>query len=330
MILGKTISVIDSHTAGWPTRIVIGGIPSIPGKTMEEKANYFKENLDFIRTSLFWEPRRLLGGVGAIVTNPTNDEADLGVLFMDADYSFIPTCGSGSMGVITTAIELGMIKHTEPSTDVTLDTISGLITGRAKVQKGYVESVSIRFPPFYLYKTIEIDVPNIGSIPVDIVRSSVDITMAIVQADDIGVIVNKKNKDRLSELAINIRDIVETRSEIKKPPMVRICNEPKEKGTHIKNVTVVEPGDKGVDRSPCGTGTSGHLAALHAKGKIKLNQETTHESIIGTIFKGKAVSTTKVNGFDAVVSEITGTAYTMGINTFFLTPNDPLKYGFSF
>ena len=93
-------------------------------------------------------------------------------------------------------------------------------------------------------------------------------------------------------------------------------------------MVIFAQGDKGIDRSPCGTGTSAHLATLYAKGQIKLNQESVHESVIGTTFKGKVVSQAKVNGSNAIIPEITGSAYTTGINTFVLSPDDPMKHGF--
>ena len=333
MILGKTIYVIDSHTAGMPTRIIVGGIPYLPGSTMTEKAEYFKDNFDYIRTALFQEPRGLLRGVGALITAPTNSEAQLGVFFMDGKYQCIPMCGHGSMGVVTAAIEFGMVEAVEPVTTVALDTPAGLVTGYGKVGNGSVTSVSIHNVPSFLYESTVVNVPNLGSIPVDVAFGGG--FFAIVQADDIGVSVDKKNVSQLSELAMAIRDAANSQIEVKHPQKqvstidaVRICSKPTNQGMHIKNVVIFEEGDKGIDRSPCGTGTSAHLATLYAKGQIKLNQECIHESIIGTTFKGKVVSQTKVNRFDAIIPEITGSAYTMGINTLILSPNDPLGNGF--
>ena len=333
MILGKTIYTIDSHTAGMPTRIIVGGIPYLPGHTMTEKAEHFKDNFDYIRTALFQEPRGLLRGVGALITPPANSKAQLGVFFMDSKYHYIPMCGHGSIGVVTTAIEFGMVEAVEPITTVVLDTPAGLVTGYAKVQHGTVESVSIHNVPSFLYKSTVINVPNLGSIPVDVAFGGT--FFAIVAADDIGVSIDTKNVSRLSELAMAIRDAANSQVKLKHPhkpvstiDAVRICNKPTNQGMHIKNVIIFEEGDKGIDRSPCGTGTSAHLAALYARGQIKLNQECIHESIIGTIFKGKVISQTKVGEYAAIIPEITGSAYTMGINTIILSPNDPLKNGF--
>ena len=333
MILGKTIYAIDSHTTGMPTRIIVGGIPPLPGNTITEKAEYFKDNFDYIRTALFQEPRGLLRGVGALITPPANAKAQLGVFFMDSKYHYIPMCGHGSIGVVTAAIEFGMVDAVEPVTTVILDTPAGLVTGYAKIKGGTVESVSIHNVPSFLYKSTVINVPNLGSIPVDVAFGGE--FFAIVNADDIGASVDKKNASRLSELGMAIRDVANSQIRVTHPQKtastidaVRICNKPTNQGTHIKNVVIFEEGNKGIDRSPCGTGTSAHLATLYAKGQIKLNQECIHESIIGTTFKSKVVSQTKVNGIDAIIPEITGSAYTMGINTLVLSPNDPMKKGF--
>ena len=110
MILGKTIYIIDSHTAGMPTRIIVGGVPGLPGGSIAEKAAYFRDHFDYIRTALFQEPRRLLRGIGAVITAPATSKAQLGVFYMDSTHQLIPMCGHGSIGVITAAIEFGMVE----------------------------------------------------------------------------------------------------------------------------------------------------------------------------------------------------------------------------
>ena len=330
MSIGKMIYVIDSHTAGEPTRIVMGGIPYLHGDTIVEKAHYFKENFDYIRTALFQEPRGLLRGEGALITTPTDNESQLGVFFMNAKSPLVPMCGHGSIGVITAAIEFGLVDTVEPMTKVALDTPAGLVTGYAKVRGGTVESVSIRNVPSFLYKSINVELPNIGSVPMDIAYGGV--FFAIIDASAIGTTVDLNNAARLYELAAVIKDIANSQISVNHPQKpistisgVRFYSKLKEDGTHIRNLTIIEGT---IDRSPCGAGTSAHLSALHAKGQIGLDQECIHESIVGTTFKSKIVSKTKVNGFEAVIPEITGNAYTMGINTIVLSPNDPLKHGF--
>jgi len=333
MIIGKTIYTIDSHTAGMPTRIIIGGVPYLSGDTMIEKAEYFKDNLDYIRTAIFQEPRGLLRGVGAVLTSPVDSQAQLGVFYMDSTHQWIPMCGHGSIGVVTAAIEFGMVEAVEPVTTVVLDTPAGLVTGYATVKDGSVASVSIQNVPSFLYTSTVIEVPHLGNIRVDVAFGGA--FYAIIEAEDIGMMVDKNNASKLCELAMVIKDAANAQIRARHPhkPLstidaVRFCNKPTDHGMRIKNVVVFAPGDKGIDRSPCGTGTSAHLASLYAKGQIKLGQESIHESIIGTTFKAKVASQTKINGFDAIIPEITGSAYTMGISTVVLSPNDPMKDGF--
>jgi len=333
MIIGKTIYVIDSHTAGMPTRIILGGIPNLPGNTVAEKARYFADNLDYIRTALFQEPRGLLRGVGALITPPTRSEAQLGVFYMDSTYRLIPMCGHGSIGVITAAIEFGMVEATEPTTTVVLDTPAGLVTGQAVVNGGSVISVSVQNVPSFVYTSAALDVPEIGSVPVDVAFGGA--FFVLIDADDIGVSIEKRHAPQLSRLAMVVKEVANSQIRVQHPQKpistidaVRFFHKSAGAKMHIKNIVVFAKGDKGIDRSPCGTGTSAQLAALYAKGQIKVNQDSIHESIIGTTFTGKVTGRTKVNGFDAIIPEITGSAYTTGIHTFVLSPHDPLGHGF--
>ena len=324
------IYVLDSHTAGEPTRIIVGGVPYLPGNTMIEKAACFKDKFDYIRTALFQEPRGLLRGEGALVTSPTSIEAQLGVFFMNSKSPLVHMCGHGSIGVITAAIEFSMVDAVEPLTTVILDTPAGLVTGYAEVRNGTVESVSIHNVPSFLYQSTVIDVPNLGGIPVDVAYGGA--FFAIIEASDVGASINPKNVPHLSDLAAVIKDAANSQIRVNHPQKpvstikgIRFYDKPTNQGTHIRNLTIF---DGEIDRSPCGAGTSAHLATLYAKGQIKLNQQCIHESVIGTTFKSKLVSQSKVNGFEAVIPEITGSAYTTGINTFVLSPKDPLKNGF--
>ena len=333
MIVGKMIRVIDSHTAGMPTRIIIEGVPDLIGGSISEKAEYFTNNFDHIRTALFHEPRGLLRGTGAVITPPTQSKAQLGVFFMDSAYQVIPMCGHGSIGVVTAAIEFGLVEAAEPVTEVVLDTPSGLVTGHAAIDDGRVTDVAIHNVPSFLHTSAEIDVPNLGRIPMDVAYGGN--YFAIVDADEAGCRVEKANARQLSELGLVIRRAANEQLDIRHPERpiasidaVRFCNKPGKDGRNIKNVVIFAEGDAGIDRSPCGTGTSAHMAALFANGQIGLNDEVIHESIIDTTFSSRVVSQTRVEGFDAIVPEIRATAYTTGINSFILSPNDPIKHGF--
>ena len=330
MVLGKIIYVLDSHTAGEPTRIIVGGVPHLLGNTMIEKAAYFKDKFDYVRTALFQEPRGLLRGEGALITSPASIEAQLGVFFMNSKSPLVHMCGHGSIGVITAAIEFSMVDAVEPLTTVVLDTPAGLVTGYAEVRDSTVECVSIHNVPSFLYQSTSVDVPDLGGVPVDVAYGGA--FFAIIEASDVGASVDLKNVPRLSKLAAVIKDAANAQIRVNHPqkPLhtingIRFYDKPINQGAHIRNLTIF---DGEIDRSPCGAGTSAHLATLYAKGQIELNQQCIHESIIGTTFNSKLVSQIKVNGFDAVIPEITGSAYTTGMNTFIISPKDPLKNGF--
>jgi proline racemase len=332
MMIGKTIQIIDSHTAGEPTRIITGGVPELPGDTILEKRAYFEENFDYIRRSLFQEPRGLLRGEGALIIPAVSKDADLGVIFMNSNTAQVNMCGHGSMGVITAAIEFGMVEAVEPVTEVVLEVPAGLIRGRALVQNGTVESVAIQTVPSFLFQSARLDIPDYGRIPADIAYGGG--FMVLVAVEDLGMTVDVKSVSQLTEVANSIRQAANDQVKVEHPhsPLkvingIRFYEKPSDGGTHIKSVTVL---GAGVDRSPCGAGCSAHQAAMYAKGQIGLDQECIHESAAGTMFTCKLISTSKVGSYDAVLPEIAGSAYTMGMTTAVLSPNDPLKNGFLF
>jgi len=330
-MFANTIFAVDSHTAGEPTRIIVGGILDVPGKTMMEKKRYFQDNLDNVRTMLMLEPRGHKNMYGAVVTAPTSPEADFGVIFMDPQ-EYCDMCGHGSIGVVTVLIETGMVEWEEPVTPVVFDTPAGLINARARVRDGRVESVTFRNVPSFLYKSMKIRVEGVGEIPVDIAFGGNFYSM--VSAKDLGIKVQPQNLRKLIDLGIKVINAVNGQIKVKHPEnpdineifLAQIYDNPKHPEADAKNVVVTRGGQN--DRSPCGTGTSARMATLYSKGKLGLNENFVNESIIGTIFTGKLVSKTKVGEFDAVLTEITGSAYITGISTFVSHPHDPLKMGF--
>lgn len=333
MLIGKTLQIIDSHTAGMPTRIITGGVPPLPGDTMVEKAIYFSEHYDHLRTAVFQEPRGLMRGVGALITEPCRPEAHLGLFFMDSTYQWLPMCGHGSIGVVTAALEFGLVPVTGKTTTVVLDTPAGLVTGSADIADGAVTAVSIQNVASFVFTSAELEVPGLGTVPVVVAFGGN--FYAIVDAESLGTSVVPANLKRLRDMAMLIKHAANDQITVKHPnrpittiDAVRFCNKAGSDGTRIRNVVIFAEGEKGVDRSPCGTGTSAHLAALYASATIGLKQETIHESIIGTTFRAQALSETQINGYPAIIPEITATAYTMGINTVVLSPNDPMKHGF--
>jgi len=328
----RSIHAIDSHTMGEPTRIVTGGIPGIPGKTMADKKLYLEKEMDNIRTAIMLEPRGHNDMFGSIITAPVNEGADFGIIFMDGG-GYLNMCGHGSIGAITAAIETGMVEAVEPITKVGMDTPAGLVTAEAKVKDGKVQEVSIVNVPAFLYKEgVEVEMPNVGTIKFDI--SFGGSFFAIVHADQFGLRVEPNNANKLKDLALELRDIINRDVEIAHPTLghintvdlVEIYDAPTHPDANYKNVVVFGQGQ--VDRSPCGTGTSAKLATLFTKGELKEGEDFIYESILGTLFKGKIVGTGELEGYTTVTPEITGAAYITGFNHFVIDPDDPVKYGF--
>ncbi|NEZ46040.1 proline racemase [Clostridium niameyense] len=328
----RTIQTIESHTVGEPTRIVTGGIPKIPGKTMAEKMEYLEKNMDDLRTMLMSEPRGHNDMFGAIYTDPADETADIGIIFMDGG-GYLNMCGHGSMGAATCAVEMGIVPVEEPYTNVKLEAPAGMIHAKVKVEDGKAKEASIVNVPAFLYKKdVEIDVPDFGKLTLDI--SFGGSFFAMVDVEKVGMEISPENAQKLNDLGMKIVHAVNEQVEIQHPVLnhiktVDLCEfygKPKSKDADVQNVVVFGQGQ--VDRSPCGTGTSAKMALLYAEGKMKVGEEIINESIICTKFKGKILEKTKVGEYDAIIPEITGSAYVTGFSQFLVDPDDPVKYGF--
>ena len=332
MKFSRTIQAIDSHTAGEATRIVVGGIPNIKGNTMPEKKQYLEDHLDHIRTAIMLEPRGHNDMFGSVMTQPCDPDADFGIIFMDGG-GYLNMCGHGSIGAMTVAVETGVVPMEEAITNVVMEAPAGIIKGDVKVENGKVQSVSIFNVPAFLYKKDqEVELPGVGKVKFDI--SFGGSFFAIVHASQFGLKIEPKNAAKLTDMAMELRDIINREIEIQHPTLkhiktvdlVEIWDEPTNPAATYKNVVIFGQGQ--VDRSPCGTGTSAKLATLHARGELKEGEKFVYESILGTLFEGEIVGTTKVGEFDAVLPKITGSAYMTGFNNFLIDEDDPVKYGF--
>ncbi len=332
MRIARVFSSIDTHTGGEPTRTIIGGLPYIPGKTIVEKMTHLKENMDWVRTALMFEPRGHSVMSGCILTEPTIPDADIGVIFIETG-GYLPMCGHDTIGVATALVETGMVKVEEPVTHIALDTPAGLTRVRVDVEDGVAKSVTFRnIPSFIFSKDVEVDIPTFGTIKMDV--SYGGNPYAIVLADAFGTKICPENASKLIEMGRIVRDAVNDQVPIQHPEIdfinecthVEFYGEPTNPEAHVKNAVFFADG--GIDRSPCGTGTSAKVATLYEKGKLKLNEEFVHESIIGSLFRARAVEETQVGPYSAVVPEVTGSAYIMGINQLFIDPDDPHRNGF--
>lgn len=332
MKFSRSIHAVDSHTMGEPTRVVVGGVPQIQGKTMPEKKKYLEDHLDYLRTAIMHEPRGHNDMFGSIMTAACSPEADFGIIFMDGG-GYLNMCGHGSIGAATVAVETGIVPMKEPVTEVVMEAPAGIIRAKVQVKNEKVQEVSIVNVPAFLYKADQqIDLPGYGKITFDI--SFGGSFFAIVPAKQLNIKLLPENADKLKVLGIQIRDIINKEIKIQHPvlehiktvDLVEFFDETDNPKANLRNVVVFGQGQ--VDRSPCGTGTSAKLATLHAKGKLKQGEKFVYESIASTLFTGEIVGTTKVGDYDAVIPQITGSAYITGFCQYVIDEDDPVKHGF--
>ncbi|WP_025785887.1 proline racemase family protein [Sporosarcina sp. D27] len=323
VILKNYIETIDAHTMGEAARIVMEGIPEIVGDTMMQKKIYMQSEMDSIRKLLMHEPRGHLNMFGAILTDPCNEECDLGVMFMDSG-GYLNMCGHGTIASVTVAINNGLIAKKEK---VLLDTPSGIVECHIAYENDRVKEVSfINVPAFVLKKNVSVSIEGIGTISMDIAFGGS--FFAIVDAKQFNFELIIEEQDKIAALGMEIRKAANEQLNIMHPgipeintiDLVEFTMEVKK--NHFRNTVVF--GDGQVDRSPCGTGTCAKLATLN----LNKNEPIIQESIIGSKFKGEIVGYTTVNGIDAIIPKITGSAWITGIHKFSIDATDPYREGF--
>ena len=332
MNVGANIRCIDSHTMGEATRIIVGGVPVLKGSTVMEKKKYFLEHYDYIRKMAMLEPRGHADMFGALLTEPCDPSADYGVIFLDGG-GCLNMCGHGTIGVCTVLVETGMVKVTQPITEITFEAPAGLVRAQVEVKDGEVVQVSFKNVPAFLYKKdVTVDVPELGR------KITCDISFggsffAIVKDEEMGVEIDPKNLDDIVPKALALRKALNENVEIKHPyldittvDLVEIYGKAKSPDADLQNVVVF--GEKQVDRSPCGTGTSAKMADLVARGNLKIGDRFVYESVFQTKFIGVPVEKTTCGDFEAIIPQVTGKAYITGFNDLVLDRRDPLGHGF--
>jgi proline racemase len=327
----RVLQVVDSHTEGMPTRVVVGGVGVVPGATMSERRLHLMEHMDDLRTLLMFEPRGHAAMSGAILQPASRPDADWGVLYVEVT-GFLPMCGHGTMGVATVLVETGMVPVTEPVTTIRLDTPAGLVVTEVAVEGGRARSVTLRnVDSFVLGLDRSVNVPGIGTVAYDIAFGGNFYT--IVRAEDLGVDFSRDNKDGILAAGMALMAAINDADVPVHPvdPAIRGLRHvqvlaPGSDAAHSRHAMVISPG--WFDRSPCGTGTSARLAQLHARGELAVGQDFVNESFIGTHFVGRVAETTEVAGLPAIVPLITGRAWLTALSQVLLADDDPFPAGF--
>ena len=313
---------VDSHTEGMPTRVVTSGVDPIPGATMLERKLYFERELDDLRLLLMREPRGHSAMSGAILQPPTRADADWGVLFIEVS-GCLPMCGHGTIGVATVLVETGRVEVREPETVVRLDTPAGLVEARVAVEDGRARAVTLRNVPSFLFERDR----RAAGVACDIAFGGN--FYALVSVEDVDPARADEYIRRGAEImaAVNQRPPVHPLDERIAGCRHVVFHSPGRDGADAVNATSIHPG--WLDRSPCGTGTSARMAALHARGELALGEPFVNQSLIGTRFTGRLVEETRVGDVPAVVPEITGRAWVTGRAEYVLEADDPFPAGFA-
>jgi 4-hydroxyproline epimerase len=329
----KTFFCIDAHTCGNPVRVVAGGGPPLDGATMSEKRQDFLARYDWIRTGLMFEPRGHDLMSGTILYEPLRDDTDCALLFIETS-GCLPMCGHGAIGTVTVLIEEGLVTPRREG-KLVFEAPAGVIEADyARDNFGNVVEVRLRNIPSFLYRSgLDIDVPDLGRIVVDVAYGGN--FYAIIEPQD-----SYRGLDDISALDIQrlspvIRRLINEKYSFVHPEDATInglrhvlwAGTPHHPEAHARNAVFY--GEKAIDRSPCGTGTSGRMAQLAARGQLKVGDEFVHESIIGSLFRGRVEANAKVGEFEAIVPSIAGQAWITGHNTIFLDDRDPFVKGFS-
>lgn len=327
-----TFFCIDGHTAGNPVRLVVGGAPLVRGNSMAERRMDFIERFDWIRTGLCFEPRGHDMMSGGFLYPPTRPENDVGILFIETS-GCLPMCGHGTIGMITFGLEHGLIQPREPGL-IKVEVPAGDIQIEYEREGDKVAWVRIRnVPSFVAAEGVEIDVPGLGPMSIDIAYGGNFYAIIEPQGGYVGL--DTLGAARLIEHARTIRAMLREKIEPVHPLDDRIrgvshvlwADQPKGEGADGRNAVFY--GERAIDRSPCGTGTSARLAHLAHKGVLKVGDRFVHESYIGSRFIGRVEEMVDLGGRPAIIPSIQGSAIATGFNTIWIDDKDPFWDGFS-
>lgn len=330
----RSINVIDAHTAGEPVRVVVSGLPVIPGSTMLEKMKWFDENLDGVRNFLMREPRGHKDMFGTVLTAPVTDDGHVGVLYTHTTGQ-ATMCGHGTIGVVKVLIETGVVPVTEGENTVNIDAPAGRVTARAIVENGKVKEVSFQNVPSFLYMDdIEVEIPTIGKVKVSV--SFGGGFYIFVEAEDLGLKVIPEHASELAKHSMWLKDWGNRELNVIHPEnsdirgiygvIVTGSSERTEKGWKSKETCVFA--DSAIDRSPCGTGTSARMALLYGRGLMGSEDIIENSSILDTTFYGSIDGLAGIGGIKGIIPRIAGPAWITGFNQLVLDPEDPLSEGF--
>lgn len=326
-----TFFCIDAHTCGNPVRLVTSGHPPLIGESMSEKRQDFLLNHDWIRHALMFEPRGHDMMSGAFLYPPVNLDSDCSILFIETS-GCLPMCGHGTIGAVTAGLEAGLIEGNSQN-QLKIDVPAGQISVEYEMKAGKVEWIRIQnIASFLMHENLSIDVPELGKLTVDV--SYGGNFYIIVEPQDNFPGIDSWSADKILKYSPLVRDAVNQAVECVHPEDSTVSG-----ATHLlwtgecqkansDGANAVFYGDKAIDRSPCGTGTSARMAQLVSKGRLNLGDTFVHESYIGSQFTGRVEHITEVGGRLAIIPSIQGWAHVFGQNAITVDDSDPYAFGF--
>jgi proline racemase len=327
----RVLATTDFHTAGIGMRLLTSGLGRLPGTTIGEKRRWFEDHLDHLRTGLCLEPRGHRSLLIAVMTEPVSPEAHFGLFFIYPGGYYV-SCGEGTIGAATVAIETGMVERHGVETPVLIDTEAGLVETVVRWDGNRVVEVTLKWAASFLALADQrIEVEGVGEISVDI-AVGVGNVFAVAEAGRLGVSVDREQVSKIARRGMAVREAVNAQLHVDVPGLGK---------TSVDNVLVHElpgadrvspnalvwgPGQ--VDAAPCGSGTCARMALLHHRGAMAVGSTLISRGLLGLDFAGRIVGETTVDGCSAILPEITGTAYLTGFSQFLFDPADPLRAGY--
>jgi proline racemase len=343
--LGPTIRAVDLHAAGEPGRVIVGGVPDVPGETMFDKMTWLQANGDDLRLRMVREPRGFPAANCNLVLPSSNPEAAAGYVIME-QVEYPGMSGSNTICVVTALLETGILPMSEPVTDVTLEAPAGLIRVRAECRNGKVTGVTFRnVPSFATHIDAVVEVPHLGTVTVDVAYGGM--FYVIASAEPFGLRLTPDEGADIVRITEMIKAAAADQLPVVHPEQPRfagitigqLSGPAHDPANTMRNVVTVSTGtldwDRpgtwtgAIDRSPCGTGTSARMATLHARGRLAIGEDFRHEGILGTVFIGRLLEERRIADRQVVVPEITGQAWITGIADYAVDPTDPFPDGFT-
>ena len=341
----RTIQAVDAHAAGEPGRVIVGGVPDVPGATMFEKMTWLRDNGDDLRRLMLREPRGYPAANCNLILPATQSEAAAGYVIME-QVEYPGMSGTNTICTATVLLETGMVPMVEPVTELVLESPAGLIRLRCECRDGKVQSVTFRnVPAFATHLDEPVEVPTLGTVVVDVAYGGM--FYVIAEAAPFGLQLTPDEGRDITRITELIKAAAAEQLPVTHPDQPdfagitigQLSGPPHDPANSRRNVVTVSTGrldvDRpstwtgAIDRSPCGTGTSAKMAVLHARGQLKIGEPFRHEGILDTVFTGHLVEETSVGPFRAVVPTITGSAWITGFATYVVDPDDPFPDGYT-